>query len=138
MNLSKTDKKEVSQMIEIQKACAYDPKKEIYTDWKHTVAMIFTIIAMCVGAALWASDAHADLKDWTAEQDFVTKKELIEVIKEQYVPRYEFVVVKEKLENTEEKLDHLQLTLDKLCDKMDIIKEGQNRGRRTNTNFNSD
>ena len=107
------------------------------TDWRQTVAMILTIVTMSVGAALWASSAHADLKEWTVEQDFVTKEELKEIIKEQYVPRYEFVVVKEKLENTEEKLDGLQKTLDKLSEKLDKIREGQNRGRRsTNTNSN--
>lgn len=125
MNLNTTD--------EVERA----PNCNSVTDWKQTVAMILTIVAMSVGAALWASNAHANLKDWTSEQDFVTQRELKEIIREQYVPRYEFVVVKEKLDNTEEKLDTLQKTLDKLSEKMDIIREGQNRGRRLN-NFNSD
>ena len=136
MNLDRSEVEEVSQIVEKHTAYTPLPLDSVF-DWKQTVAVILTIIAMSVGAALWASNAHASIKDWTAEQDFVTKTELREVIKEQYVPRHEFVVVREKLDNTEEKLDTVQKTLDKLSEKLDKIRDGQNRGRRI-INTNSD
>ena len=130
MNLSRAEKEEVSQLVETHNASTYTPPQDPISGWKQTIVIVLTVIAMAVGAALWASNAHAEIKDWTAEQDFVTKSELKEVIKEQYVPRYEFVIVKEKLENHEKQHLLLQKTLDKIEEKMDKITEGQSKGRR--------
>ena len=135
MNLTPKEKDEVSQIIETHKAesVGYVPPpsaSEIVQDWKQTIAMLLTVVAMAVGAALWASNAHADIKEWTTEQDFVTQKELKEIIKEQYVKKEDFVIVKEKLENNEKQHVELQKTLDKLSEKLDIIRGEQIRGRR--------
>lgn len=95
--------------------------------WIDVAVVILTLISMLVGAAVWASNQHIDLKEWTAEQDYVTQNELKEVIKEQYVPRHEFAIVREKLENHED--NHLQLikTLDKLSEKIDNLDRRINR-----------
>lgn len=116
---------DTSQLIETQKAIehAIEVNKN---DWRQTIVMILTVIGMAVGAALWATSAHAEIKDWTAEQDFVTKTELTEIIKEQYVKREDFVVVKANLKNLCEKHDQLLNTLEKMDRKLDRL-ENNNR-----------
>jgi septal ring factor EnvC (AmiA/AmiB activator) len=89
--------------------------------WTDVVAIVLTVLSMMVGAVVWASSQHIELKEWTAEQDFVTQNELKEVIKEQYVPRHEFAIVGQKLENYEDNHKQIIKTLDKLSEKIDNL-----------------
>jgi peptidoglycan hydrolase CwlO-like protein len=81
--------------------------------------ILLTLIAMLIGCAIWATSAHADIKDWTAEQDFVTKTELKEVIKEQYARQEDVVRLEEKLESLNEKHQRLLEAIDKLDKKLE-------------------
>ena len=90
--------------------------------WRSFIGIVLTLITLTAGAVLWASNAHMDIKDWTAEQDYVTKQELKDVIKEQYVPRHEFAIVQEKLEENERQHQALMEMLDKIDRKIDKIQ----------------
>jgi hypothetical protein len=76
--------------------------------------IILTIIALAVGAAIYVSSANAENKDWTAAQDSATKVELRTEMRERYVPRYEFIGVKVKLESIEKILERLEKKVDHL------------------------
>ena len=80
------------------------PPTRIKSDWTQFIAIVLTMVGMVVGAAIYTTNADAEIKDWTVEQDFVTKEELKEIIKEQYVPKHEFAVVKSELKNLNDKL----------------------------------
>lgn len=118
---------DTSQIFDTQKAIehAIETSK---SDWKQTIAMVLTVIAMAVGASLWASNAHADIKDWTSEQDFVTKKELVDIIKEQYVKKEQFAIVRQKLISHEKQHEQLLRTLEKMDLKLDRL-ESNNKSR---------
>jgi len=92
--------------------------------FKQLIASILAVITLSVGVVLWATSAHAELKDWTASQDYVTRQEFKELIQEQYVPRYEFVAVKEKLDSLNEKHIMLMNLLDKMDKKLDSLDRG--------------
>lgn len=88
-----------------------------------TVGIMLTLISLLVGAAIWATTAHADIKDWTAEQDYVTRKQLTDAFKESYVKREEFAKVETNLENLCEKHEALINTLDKMNNKLDNLRD---------------
>ena len=86
------------------------------------VLNILTIIALAVSAVIWATREHSGLREWTAEQDFVTKEELKEVIKEQYVSNTDFVQLRTQSEGTREDIKKIIKELDKIQEKLDRIK----------------
>jgi Tfp pilus assembly protein PilO len=92
------------------------------SDWPKVLAVFLTIVGMAVGMAVWASNSHAEIKGWTAEQDYVTKTELKETMKEQYVPLHEFTKVKQSLEDLKEDSRQIEKKLDKVLDKLSEIK----------------
>lgn len=129
MNLNQHEVDEVTGIIKAHKRNGDKQTLLSISDWKQTIATLLTLVTVSVGVTLWASNAHANIQNWTVDQDFVTKTDLKEIIKEQYVPRYEFEIVKEKLDANEKQHIQLQKSLDKLSEKIDKIREGQTRGR---------
>jgi hypothetical protein len=88
------------------------------SEWLKYLTVILTVIGMVVCMAVWASNSHADIKSWTAEQDHVTKTELKGVIKEQYVPLHEFTQVKQSLTDLKEDSEKIENKLDRVLDKL--------------------
>ena len=89
----------------------------VTTKW---VATLLTIIGFAIAAVLWATNAHSELKEWTAEQDFVTKQELKEVMEDRYVPLSEYVELRTRLENLcensakiDERLERIEAKINK-------------------------
>jgi len=120
---SKTDREDISTIIETETAHAISKAmSKNKTDLKQLAVIMITIVTLATGAVLWATNSHADIKEWTAEQDFVTKSELQEVIKEQYVKREDFAIVKQKLENLNDNHNKLLLTLEKMDRKLDRLE----------------
>jgi maltose-binding protein MalE len=78
------------------------------------VVILLTIVAFAIGAFSWAVNSHSDIKEWTSEQDFVTKKELKETIKEQYVPVREFMEVKAKIDETSRENKEVMKSLEEI------------------------
>ena len=89
-----------------------------FHDWPKYVTLALAVLTLVVGAAIWATSAHAAIRDWTAEQDFVTKEELRNVMKEQYVPLHEFTKVQQSLDNQTKNLEKLDIKLDKVLDQL--------------------
>lgn len=83
------------------------------------LVMILTIVAFAVGAVLWATNSHSELREWTAEQDFVTKTELKEMMKDQYVPFYIYIETITKLKNKCESSDKIELRLNRIEKKLE-------------------
>lgn len=82
------------------------------------LTFVITLIGLIVGTALWATNSHAEIKSWTAEQDYVTKQELNTKMKEQYVPLHEFTKVQQSLEDQCDNLDKIEKKLDKVLEKL--------------------
>lgn len=89
-----------------------------FSEWPKYISLLLTVIALVVGMAIWATNSHAEIKDWTAEQDFVTKTELRSVMKEQYVPLHEFTKVKQSLDDTKAQLEKMDDKLDKVLNRL--------------------
>jgi len=88
------------------------------SEWPKYIVIVLTIISIAVGAAIWATSAHAAIRSWTAEQDFVTKSELRDVMKEQYVPLHEFTKVQQCLDDYRSNLEKMDKKLDKVLDQL--------------------
>ncbi len=91
-------------------------------DWPKYLTLFLAVISLTVGMAVWASNSHAEIKDWTAGQDFVTKQELRTVMKEQYVPLHEFTKVKQSLEDHKKNLEKIETKLDKVLDTLQNVR----------------
>jgi Tfp pilus assembly protein PilO len=86
--------------------------------WPPFVTVMVLLIATAVGVTVWATTEHSDIKAWTAEQDYVTKKELKDTFKEQYVPLHQFTKVEEALENQKDDLKDLKYKMDKVLQRL--------------------
>ena len=93
-----------------------------FSEWPKYITLFLTVLTLAVGMAIWATDAHSDIKTWTAEQDFVTKQELKDVMKEQYVPVKEFVKVQTSLDLHVQQHRQLQESMNKLEKKLDRLE----------------
>lgn len=86
------------------------------------IVTLLTIIAFAIGAVLWAVNSHAEIKEWASGQDFVTRTELKEIMKEQYVPRTDFIRVETKLEEATKTNQKILQSLEEVQEKLDSIK----------------
>lgn len=91
------------------------------------ILALLTIIAFSITALLWAVNSHSDIREWTSEQDFVTKKELKEVIKEQYVPLDRFVIVETKLDESRKENLRVMESLDEIKQQLRKISKKRKR-----------
>jgi len=98
-----------------------------FSDWPKYISIFLTIITLFVGMAIWATNSHAEIKDWTSGQDFVTKEELKEVMKERYVPLHEFTKVKQSLDDTKIQLNKMETKLDKVLNVVGDIRQSSRR-----------
>ena len=123
--MSPMDKDEISQVIEIQKAVmksgSYEEGKNKGEYWKQLLGISLTVVAMAVGATVWATSAHADIVKVDIEKDMIMRSEIEKEAAETYVPKYDFAIVREKLEANEKQHQDLIKTLDKMNEKIDSI-----------------
>ena len=82
------------------------------------IGLFLTIIGMVVCMAIWASNSHAEIKSWTADQDYDTKQEVKETMREQYVPLHQFTKVQQRLEDNKEDLKRIEKKLDRVLDRV--------------------
>lgn len=87
------------------------------------ILTILTIVGLAIGCAIWATSAHAEIKDWASTQDFVTRSELKEIMKEQYVPMTKFVKVETQLERAIKDNQRILESLHEVNDKLDVLKK---------------
>jgi hypothetical protein len=76
------------------------------------LAIGLTLIGMLVGATWLISNAHAEIKNWTLDQDSVRTEQVLRDTERHYVPKEDFVrietdikYIKESLKKIEQKLD---------------------------------
>lgn len=123
--MSPMDKDEISQVIEIQNAVmksgSYEDSKGKGEYWKQLLGISLTVIAMAVGATVWATTAHANIINYTDIENVKQTDSLRNERKEQYVPKYDFVIVQEKLETNEKQHQELIKSIDKMSEKLDSI-----------------
>lgn len=86
------------------------------SNWPAILTFFLTVLGLTVGMAVWASNSHADIKDWTAGQDFVTKQELKNTMKDHYVPLHEFAKVKQSLDDHKVAHEQMEKKLDRVLD----------------------
>lgn len=110
----------ITQTIQIEKPPSQDVAK-----W---IGLLLTFIGMIAGIIVWETNEHSSIREWTAEQDFVTKTELKEVMKDSYVPLHKFTELKQKLEDQNKKMDDMSIKIDKLLDEIHRLSRGR-RGR---------
>ncbi len=123
--MSPMDKDEISQVIEIQNAVmksqSHESPKEKGEYWKQLLAVILTVIAMAAGATVWATTAHANITKAATVETSSIKVSIEKELQENYVPKYDFAIVKEKLETNEKQHQDLIKSLDKMSEKLDSI-----------------
>jgi vacuolar-type H+-ATPase subunit I/STV1 len=125
--MSPLEKEDISQIIETQQAVINETVKSKTEYWKQVVGVILTIVAMAVGATVWATSAHAEIVKVDAEKDAAMRKEIEVEADEKYVPKYDFAIVKEKLDSNEKQHQELIKTLDKVNEKLDKLREENRR-----------
>ena len=86
----------------------------------HFILTIIMIIGFAVSAALWATNSHAEIKEWAINQDYVTKTDLKEIFKEQYVPISRFIKLETQMEETKRVNEKMLDTLQELTKKIDL------------------
>lgn len=86
------------------------------------IVTLMAIISFAIGAVMWATNSHAELKEWAVGQDFVTKTELKETMKDQYVPLSRFIRLETQLEEATKTNEQVLESLKELKDKIDSIK----------------
>ena len=119
------DTREITDVISLEQIDHVVNKRS--SDWPKYAVLLLSIIASVVGVAIWATGAHASIRDWTAEQDFVTKAELRDVMKEQYVPLHEFTKVQQCLEDQSRQFEKIEIKLDKVLDQLHTQASSRNR-----------
>jgi hypothetical protein len=125
--MSPLEKEDISQIIETQQLVTNEIVKSKTEYWKQVISVILTIIAMAVGATVWATSAHAEIIQYTDNENVKQSEELRAERKEQYVPKYDFVILKEKLDTNEKQHQDLIKSLDKINEKLDKLREDNRR-----------
>lgn len=128
------DKEDISTIIETQQALAGETIKEKTDYWKQVIAVVLTIVAMAVGATIWATSAHAEIISYTDTENAKQTETLREERKEQYVPKYDFVILKEKIDVNEKQHQEIIKTLDKINEKLDSLYLDSRRTERDHNN----
>lgn len=85
-------------------------------DWLKFIPIILTIITITVGAAIWASTEHSDIKAWTLDQDNATKSEIKESSEKRFVPKEDFSRIDENMKRQKEDIKEIKDKLDKLLE----------------------
>ncbi len=85
-------------------------------EWPKYVAVLITIIGMIVGATVWASSSHDQLKSFTLERDYATEIEIKNSVKEQYVPKHEFSAMEQNLADQKATLEKIENKLDRILE----------------------
>jgi len=104
----------------------YRAEKE-KSDWPKYIALFLTVLSMAVCMVVWATAAHGEIKDWTAEQQYVTKQELKEVMKERYAPLTEVIKIQTCLEGHMDQHIQLKEAIDRLQGQLDRIERSHKR-----------
>ena len=72
------------------------------------IVSLIVILSAVAGTILWAVNSHSEIRDWTAEQDYITKKECKEMIKDGFVRKEDFATVKQQIKTMEEELKYIK------------------------------
>lgn len=80
------------------------------------IGIFATVISLTVGTVAWAYTQTGTLKDWTAEQNYATKKEISDMIDKYYVPKADFTRMEQKLNTNSETLKEIKAKLDRLLE----------------------
>jgi hypothetical protein len=114
----------------VNKSVSYEVSAELdkkISEWPKYVTLFLTFVGMIIGGAIWETNAHVAIKDWTAEQQYVTKQELKEVMKERYAPLTDLIKLQSCIENHLNQQQQLKETLDKFQRQLDRIEARQRR-----------
>jgi len=93
--------------------------KSATPNWIQLIVLVLSLVTIIVGAAIWATSAHAEIKDWTIDKTSATTKEVKEDIKEYYVQKREFIEVKIILDEHKKQHNRLETMLSKMDKKLE-------------------
>jgi hypothetical protein len=82
--------------------------------WLKLAGVILSIIGLTTGLVVWAATEDSRIKDFAVEQDRFRQQAVIEMTKEYYVPRSDFVRVETMLESQNDDMKEIQGELDEL------------------------
>ena len=88
--------------------------KKVQPDWSKWIVIVLTILSLSVAAAVWASSEHGSIKSWTAEQDYVTKQEVVQSVEKRYVPKENFSRVEQSISDQKEDIKEIKDKVDKI------------------------
>ena len=72
------------------------------------IVSLIVILGAVAGTILWAVNSHSEIRDWTAEQDYITKTECKEMIRDGYVRKEAFATIKEQINTLKEQIKELK------------------------------
>ena len=76
------------------------------------IGIILTTMAMILGATLYISNSHADIKSWTLDQDSDRTEKMMRDVEKRYVPMEDFIEVKTDLKHMKEMLRRIEGKID--------------------------
>jgi hypothetical protein len=76
------------------------------------ISIFLTVLGLAVGAIWYMSNAHAEIKNWTLEQDSVRTEQVVENIEKHYVPKEDFIELKTDIKHIKKTLDKMERKLD--------------------------
>lgn len=91
-----------------------------YLKW---IIAIISIVGMITGTILWAAEEHSDIKDWALEKNTIQRSEVIETIKNYYMPRSDFTHVTATLEIQEQGIAKIEDNVKEIKTDMKSLKE---------------
>ncbi len=77
-------------------------------DWIKTVGNIIVIIMFVGGIVAWAFSQHADIREWTASQDYITKQDLKAHMKDRCVPIEKYTRAEGELKDALDEIKRLR------------------------------
>ena len=80
------------------------------------ISLLVTIACLTAGVVVWATTAHDALKSAATAADITTKREVMEEVKERYVPNTEFVEVRTEQKQIKKEVDDISNKVDEMHD----------------------
>lgn len=91
--------------------------------------IILSLVGLSTGFIVWAATEDSKIKDWAAEQDRFHQQAIIEMTREYYVPRSDFVRVETILKNQNEDVKDIQGDMDGINETVEKIYRSINNRR---------
>jgi septal ring factor EnvC (AmiA/AmiB activator) len=96
----------------VKTALSSRPRQDMFK-W---ISLFLTVLSFSVCTVVWAYNQTDEIKDWTFQQNSVTKQEVQQTLDKHYVQKSEFTRVEQKLNDQKETMQEIKTKLDRLIE----------------------